>query len=385
LGGDTDELESILPDAFRADPALTRRQVRLLLRRALRNTRKSGELTPSRLLAEARSLAEEILGQPSLPYTMWTKFRATGMAFHSSFRVVWDEVTLESANDLPGYMVQEDYFLNGHGDISPRQPLFYGHIIARGAARDHEMAAERLMGALDIFMAVFNLTGSLNHRSIGSHLRADGQLWGGPYHFLFQGRRFLGNEQLWFDPEFDEEAWNLSAPRMGAVLQRIPHVRTLLRALATHPMREVLLRVLRLMQEGMRSRDESYTVLRYWSALEQLYGDLDGRTKNYPRIIQRATFANTDKVLARWKLKHIADFRNEYVHAGREDEDLRTMSQHLLRLLARHVHYLLLHTPDVLSHERWLAIVDLPDDEALLEQRREIIAQRIAMMRRSQQ
>src|SRR5437868_2953674 len=98
-----------------------------------------------------------------------------------------------------------------------------------------------------------------------------GKALAGPYQFVFRGRKFLGDEQIWYDPNFTEEAWSMFPVDMGTVLRLVPHIRRALTALANHPLRSVLTRVLHLMQNAMSSRDQSYALLRYWSALEQLY------------------------------------------------------------------------------------------------------------------
>lgn len=380
---DSDELERILPDAFEADPAFTPRQLRYLLRKALWNCRKKGPLTIAGLLAEAQRLAKADLAQPVRGYAMWTKFRARQMSFSSGFRLSWDGVTLESAKYLPRYMAVEEYLLSGHGRIYPRKPEFFGYLIARCEARDEENAVARMLKATEIFMAVFNMYEMWGRWSLGAERWADGKLWNGPYHFVFRGKRFLGDDRIWYDPNYDAEAWNSFPLDMAAVLRVVPRTRRALERLAGHPLRALLVDVLRLMQEAMSSRDQNYSLLRYWSALEQLYGDPHGREKNYSRIIQRAAFAENDKQLARWKLAHISRMRNGYVHAGDSDDDLRVMTQYLRMLLSRHVNALLFGNDHVTSHAHWLEIVDLPDDEALLEERKAVIDQRIAIIRRA--
>lgn len=154
---ETDELERMLPDAFDADPRFTRRQVRHLLRDALRTTRKTGRLNADRLNKEAKRLASERLAVPLRPFTMWTKFRANQMAFHPGFTVSWNGVEIEAVNDLPDALYVEPYFLDGHGEIYPSQPAFFGHLIARGEARDLDSAADLLINAMDVFMGLLNL------------------------------------------------------------------------------------------------------------------------------------------------------------------------------------------------------------------------------------
>lgn len=378
---DSDEIDHILPDAFEADPSFTSRQMRYLLREALWNSRKKGPLSINALLAEARRLAKIQNALPRKRYAMWTKFRARQMAFSPGFRLNWSGVVLESANYLPAYMARVEYFLNGHGTIEPNLPSFFGHLIARCEARAEENAVTQMLDATDLFMALFNIYELWGRWSKGAERWAEGKLWHGPYHFVYEAKHFLGEERVWYDPNYDEEAWGIHTIDMPRVLRLIPRIRRALSALAQHPLRDLLVKVLRLMQNAMSSRDQSYSLLRYWSALEQLYGDPQGREKNYSRIIQRAAFAEHDKQIAHWKLGHISRVRNEYVHAGDNDDDLRVMAQYLRMLLSRHVNYVLFHAPNVKTHAQWLEIVDLPDDEDKLTARKAVIDQRINLIR----
>jgi hypothetical protein len=379
---DFDELERILPDAFEVDPAFSPRQIRNLLRQALYTCRKNDTLTINALIAEAVRIARSDLSKPCQNYSSWTKFRARQMPFHEAFRLKWDGVSLESANRLPAYMLLDEYFLNGHGHIKPQEPTFYGHLIARCEARTEDNAASKMLDAIDIFMALFNLYQRWGRVFRSDQRWAEGGLWNGPYHFIFRGRKFLGNDRIWFDPNFSFQAWDMFPLDMKDVLKLMPRVRRALKALKSHPMRKVLTNVLRLMQNAMSSRDQSYTLLRYWSALEQFYGEPNSHEKSYPRIIQRASFAETDKVVARWKLAHISRLRNEYVHAGDNNDELRVMAQYLRMLLSRHINYLLFNESGFVTHKQWLDFVDLPDSEEALSARREAIDRRIALIRR---
>lgn len=379
---DHDELERVLPDAFTADPAFTPRQLRYLLREALWYCRKTGKLTNDRLLTEAKRIAKAKLAQSPQRYTMWTKFRARQMAFNKGFRLEWSGVSLESAHVPPRYMRLGEFFLNGYGRIDPSKPAFYGHLITRCAARDEETAVAQMLDATQLFMALFNMYDLFGGWSRGTEHLAEGKLRNGPYHFLFRGKVFLGQEHFWFDTNFKADTWDTFSPDMRDVLHLVPRVRRALVALADHSMRDVLVDVLRLMQNAMASADQSYSLLRYWSALEQLYGDPHAREKNYSRIIQRAIFAERDKVIARWKLGHISRIRNEYVHAGDNDDDLRVMSQYLRTLISRHIHALLFGKDKVRNHRHWLEIVDLPDDESILAERKTVIDQRLEIIRR---
>lgn len=167
---------------------------------------------------------------------------------------------------------------------------------------------------------------------------------------------------------------------MREVLRVIPRVRKALRALEASPLRLTLTGVLRLLQDAMVARDPRYKLLRYWSALEQLYSEPQSREKKYGLIIDRATSMDHNKPLARWKLSHISRLRNAYVHAGGGDNELQVMSEHLRLMLSRHVNFLLFHAATISDHNHWLALSDLPDKEDALLLRRALLDQRIGLV-----
>ncbi|MDQ4420757.1 hypothetical protein OOT33_09975 [Sphingobium sp. DEHP117] len=381
---DHDGLERILPDAFDVDKSFTNRQVRYLLRQALWNSRKKGTLTLDGVTSEAQRLATEQLSEPPKSYALWTKFRARNMSDAETFKIRWGGVRLESAHHLPRHMALKEFFLNGHGNVYPHKPVFYGHLIARCKARQPENAARQMLDAIDLFMAVFNMYRLFGRRTWTSSPQAEAPLFNGPYQFLFKGKESLNDKEIWYEPEFSESKWDSSPLTMAEVTKTLPTVRKALTKLAKHPFKDVLIDVLKLMQNGMASRDQSYTLLRYWSALERLYSESNSREKSYERIIKRATFADDDKLLSHWIMRHISQLRNEYVHAGDHDDDLHVMSQHLRLLLSRHVNHLLFHAPKVASHKHWLAIVDLPSSENGLREQKVLINQRMRILQQGQ-
>jgi hypothetical protein len=381
LRWESDEVERILPDAFDADRSFTPRQLRYLLRDALWECRRKGLLTNKVLVAEVQRLANIQLAEQNSSFSMFTKFRSHQMGGAPIIRIRWDDVTLQISNSLPLYMRQSEYIETGIGPINPYDPTGFGYLIARCKTRSAENAVAQMINASEVFMAVFNMYESWGRRTRGDVERwAQGKLWHGPYHIVFRNRKRAGQDGFWYEPNFSMDDWKTRPLKMCEILKEVPRVQNALIALSGHPMRDVLIRVLKLIQNAMSTRDQNYRILRYWSALEQLYGDPKSRQKNSKDIIERAIFTETDKLLARWKLQHISRMRNEYAHAGEIDDDLFVMSQYLRDLLSWHINYLLFHAPAVNSHEHWLEIVDLPDDKAELNRHKSTIDLRNGMM-----
>ena len=167
---------------------------------------------------------------------------------------------------------------------------------------------------------------------------------------------------------------------MMRILQVVPMARRALATLEAHPIRDVLVRAIQLLQEGFATRDSSHRLLRYWSALEQLYVEADTKGRSNDKVLERAVFAEIDPDLSRWKLEHIARLRNDYVHAGGSGDDLHDMCQFLRRMLARHINHWIFRGADLADHSALLAYVRLPSDRTALLQMRDLIDRRIELI-----
>lgn len=374
---DFDHMFEILPDAYEFPPSLTPRQVQGVLTRALLNCRKANQKTEDALTKEAEKLAKKKIAQKPTRYHLWVKFRARNMGSSPGFRLKWNGVSMRTVWSLPAYLKVQDYFLSGHGDVTPAEPTFFGHVILTCNARDEETAVDRMLGALHLFHGLFNIRarwGQFTHHS-GLHW-TDGPLWLGPFQFAFRGKSFLGQERLWYNPDYLLEAWDRNPLDMKKVLTFIPRVKKLLKALEKHPLRDVIVKAVTLFQDGFASRDTSHRLLRYWSALEQLYSD-DPRNRNQQLIIKRASFAEDSPALERWKLTHAGQMRNEHVHAGEAAAEADATTEHLRHLLSRHINHLILRRGDLKNHAEWLELVDLPPTAVKLKARKAVIDKRL--------
>ena len=379
---DFDETFEILPDAFRFRPPVARRTAIGFLRRALIDCRKAGPLTIDALLASASELERTARAVPNQRYTIWTKFRATNMAHHSGFRVEWQGVRIRSAATLPARIARGEYFLNGVGRIYPDRPRGYGHVIMACDERDERAAMERALEALQLVMGLANLFESYGRWSHGGHRHwTEGKWWLGPHQFVFRGDAFLGDERIWYNGDYDEMAWSTHAPQMREALRVMPMVRRALRELSDHPLRTLLVRTILLLQDGFASRDGSHRLLRYWSALERLYVEEGGRGSSNQKVVDRASFADLDPRLSRWKLNHVAQLRNDHAHAGGTDDDLQVMGQFLRHLLARHLNHWIFQGRSFANHAALLAYVDLPGEERALTTLRAAIDRRLDLIR----
>jgi hypothetical protein len=355
------EMFEILPDAFHVTSELDPSEKAAVLSAAARACRSAGTMTVPALIKAADRLVSDRLKMPKSTFSMWTKLRARQASFSPGFKLQYGGVRIWSASRLPPYMRAREYFLSGHGRIDPTKPTFYGHLVARCSARTDDGAVRTMLHSLQVVMGLTNLVllyGSWSH-PIGRKI-TEGKLFGGPYYFLYKGRRFLGEERVWYNPQYDEEAWASLTIQMPELLQALPHVRRLICNLEEHTFGIVLARTITLLQEGFESADTSFRLLRYWSALEHLYAERSSRQRNYDRIMKRAAFAEPEFELTLWKLRHASNLRNEYVHLKSHDEDLQAICQFLRDMLSRHLLYLLKNPRRFATHDEFLQFVELP-------------------------
>lgn len=375
------ELYEILPDAFVVSPSIRRQEAINLFSQALRECRRANTLNSEAIVEHARAIHKKALAIPLERYTLWSKFRAKDMAQIRGFMLAWRGVKLRAASRLPAWLELDEYFMNGVGRIYPRKPEFYGHIIVSCDERNEGRAVDRMMDALQLVHGLINLYETWQRRTHWSGRNwTEGALWLGPTQFLFRNREFRGNDRIWYNPDYDEEAWNRFPTSMSRILQVVPIARKALTALDKHPLCEVLVRAIILMQDGFATRDSNHRLLRYWSALEQIYVEIDAKNGSNSKVLERAVFAEIEPKLSKWKLEHIARLRNDYVHAGGSGDDLHQMCQFLRELLARHINHWIFHGQDLDSHSALLQLVDLPSDRAALLQKQEMINRRLTYL-----
>lgn len=380
------QLYEILPDAFNIRPALSRTEAIRLFSKALRNCRLAGEMGPDALATEAISIQRQALSIPNSKFTLYTKFRALGMGDNPAFKLKWQNTKIRSASKLPRWLRQERYFLNGVGRIDPNHPHSYGHIILECEDRTEERAVDRLTDALQITLGIMNMYETWGRYTLwGNRKWTEGCLWPGPNHFVFNKRKFICTDKVWYNPDYDEEAWNRSPPKMDRILQILPHTRKALKALESHPLRDFLTRSIMLFQDGLTTQDGSRRLLRYWSALEQLYVERDSKSNSNEKVISRCLFDNPNPSLTRWKLTHISKLRNDYVHAGGADGDTHDLCQFLRRIVAAHINYWIFNGQSIENQDALFEFVDLPRNREILKRRRSLIDRRLAALEKWQE
>ncbi len=367
------QLLSLLDDAFNYPNVISARELSQIIYRSVVDARKLGEVAKTDLMYRINSKATDLLASTRSRFRMWTYMRLNWNGAESPFRLKINNVKFSGLPRLPTDLVVSDYDLNGVGKIKPNSHYGFGYIVCSVDARNEDDAARQIFEALDIFWSLANAIWSEWNIFGGEH-HAEAKFWNGPYQFFFKDDTFLGTERLWFSSEFSDDEWNRYPKKRSEFDKLLPTVRNAIKELVDHPLRKIILRALKLLNDGMTSKDSSYRLLRYWSALEVLFSSAGG-TKTSD-IILRSLFADKYYDIDRLKLDYLSRLRNQYVHEGLGNENVYYLIQFLRDHVRKHVFYLTFHGADFKNHEDYLAMCDLPHDLDALKSRREAIARR---------
>ncbi|WP_182913975.1 hypothetical protein, partial [Sphingobium terrigena] len=188
-----------------------------------------------------------------------------------------------------------------------------------------------------------------------------------------------GKNRIWYDPNYNEKAWNAQQPEFKKYLKIAKYTRKALFALGNHPLKQMLVTALQLAQDAFEARDGNHRLLRFWAALEKIYVEESARERSNQKVIDRATFADDEYQLTKWQLSHIARLRNEHVHARGHEDAFMEQSQMLRDILTRHVLYWIFQGHDFEKHEDLLAYVDLPRDDNSLKAMNKMIDRRLKL------
>ncbi|UZK67327.1 hypothetical protein [Sphingomonas sp. M1-B02] len=377
-----DNFEEILPDAFTVKPGLRRSAAIRIFRKALYDCRREGPLTADALIARAEEIYRQNRDVRLKEFTLWTKIRIHGIDQTQILKFKWGDVSIRLCGQMPKWLRLAPFHNSNIGAVVPDTPTRSGYIILSCRERKEDDAVDRMLDALNLLMALMNIYQTRGSWTIMSgNTWTAGQLRMGPFQFVFQDRKFLGENRIWYDPNYDEAAWNAPHPGMDKYLQIVPFTRKALSALNSHPLKHVLVPALQISQDAFEASEGNHRLLRFWTALEKIYVEDGARDRSNQKVIDRATFSDADHHLTRWQLGHISRLRNEHVHARGHGDAFMEQSQVLRDLFTRHILHWIFHGRTFDSHEELLAYVDLPRTDKALKRARKLVDRRLALNR----
>ena len=367
VADDHSELFDLLASAFEGVSPLTPSEYSPLIKRAFLDLRKIGCVEKQILLDDVKHRVRDALNEDPKRYTMWTKLRLRDFRLSHRTRFTLDDVTIEFVRHLPKYLHVEKHFVSGVGQVDPDVLPFFGYTIVRTTGRNVAEGTKKMFDAMDLLYSVINT--SWRTIQMWEQRHPNAKLWEGPNQFVFEEKRFLGRNTVWYNPDYRLDAWNRFPSAARDFYERKENFRKILRKIERHPLRKELAAALRSVNMGMESHNLSYRLMRYWSAAEILYAPKNERT-NAETILNRLTFAENDENIwiEKLKLDAVYDMRNSYVHQGNSDNDTSLLAQNLREQVLRHVYYLVFNGDDLRNIQHLVDMATMPRSSSRLDE-----------------
>ena len=131
-------------------------------------------------------------------------------------------------------------------------------------------------------------------------------------------------------------------------------------------LRELIEAGLRQYNKALNTRDPQQCLVQLWSALEILMQSAAGGSKETAR---RAAFLSKQHEYRRAKLLHIANARNDYVHAGTEIALADMLGDDLKGYVAEIIWHMVFARIKYRDKEQLRQMLDLPTDPVLIRNR----------------
>lgn len=376
---DHEELFFLLTESIVIPKGLSRRDLSAISYRTFIELRKLREVSEESLLAEMGQRVRSHLNIPSKTFTMCAKCRLQGMPLVPASHFSIEDVNIRTTAYLPKKFQVSEHLITNMGYIRQDKPPSYGYIIFTTKARTENEAMKKIYAARDLLFSVINTA----WRSVGYRQdhRPVAKLWLGPYHFVFEGRKKYDKRRIWYDPDFKESDWTTFSPQAAEFHKRAPQFRKVLKTLDAHPLKECLIKSLKLISDGMCSGNLSYRIMRYWSAAEALYTKHDEKTP-FSKLCDRLTFASESEAwLDKLKLQTLYSMRNNYAHHGKLEDNETNLIQHLQETVLNHIYYYIGHATDIESQEDLLLMIDMPSTEESLLRRKLAIDRKLQILK----
>jgi hypothetical protein len=254
--------------------------------------------------------------------------------------------------------------------VPPR--LAYTAVRVSVWARSEHEAWEVANDALDLLRGLWNmalLLGKLGPPFPEGRRRPVNPIVRGPLHTLHTPSGKLAGGLFWYEPIY---AGPVEAPSPGTIYrsQMTKFEKDARRYLTRSPYRDKVEDVIRRYTRALDTRDWNTALVQLWSIVE----DLTGEKPKQEQIIDRISFLYDAKERSyhRLVLKHLADYRNSTVHAGREMAEVSVFLYQLKRYAEQLMTFHLFRAPAFASLQEAVQFLSLPTDTTKLQKQMDL-------------
>ena len=334
-----------------------------------------GKITKDNLLKYINKLESEFLSKPIIEFRL-----LTGISLSRDIKVPLHRINGANISINPklskrmmSHRAQSLEFAK-HSIIG-NYPRSYADVLVTVKARSPHEAAQSALDSLDFLRGMWNFSENrrqLTRNSFSGKQEPVNSILLAPIHTLHLRDGSPASESWWYEPNYLEPTKLFTRQaEFNEILQFTQSFRKYLSR--SHYQSELIAITLRYAR-ALDTRDLNDAFLKLWGILETLTGTGLGNT-TYKEAIRRAALIvqHRDYDYSLQVLTYLKDFRNKFVHAGSESDEIES----LLFLLKRYVEILLeFHLGNGF---RFKSIVDacnfmdMPNDKKVLNERMRVL------------
>ena len=291
-------------------------------------------ITADVLLKLCSKLEREYLARPKRSFRLLTEISLWWTVDVPTTRIGETTLTFQPKRSK-GFAERAKLFQESRSNLGFELPSHYMQLSALVSARTPHEAAERALNDIDLVRASWNL--SLNRgkawRFSGGRPAPVNDIRLSPFHTVHETDGKLATQTYWYDPGYSKPASLFSDKAKFSRLTAF--AKNLRSRLGQLPYRSEIEQALIRYVRALDSADLNDAFLRLWSVLEYL---TDSTHDPYKVAARRAAFMFADRERSQLVLTHLTNYRNRFVHAGSETDDIES----LVFMLKRHVDALLI-------------------------------------------
>ena len=334
-----------------------------------------GKITKDNLLKYINKLESEYLSQPIIEFRL-----LTGISLSRHINVPLHRINGASISINPKLskrmMSQRAQSLeSAKRSIIGSYPHSYADVLVTVKARSPHEAAQSALDSLDFLRGMWNFSENrrlITRNSYSGKQKPVNSILLAPIHTLHLQDGSPASESWWYEPNYLEPTALFT--RQAEFDEVLKFTQSFRKHLSRSHYQSELIAITLRYARALDTRDLNDAFLKLWGVLETLTGTGLGNT-TYKEVVRRAAFIvpHRDYDYSLQVLTYLKDFRNKFVHAGSESDEIES----LLFLLKRYVEFLLeFHLGNGFRFKSIIdacEFMDLPSGKKILNQRIKVL------------
>lgn len=320
---------------------------------------KSGTLTPKTIIGEVQRLKNAYIAKRPIRYQLITSISLSTDIEVSTIR--YNDVLIKFCKELQSkaHSARGDLLSSAKDSIYGDIPRDYMFVVASLMSRTPYEAVQKALSSLNFVRGVWNygLNKAQSMRWGGNKRKPINRVVLGPIHTVHHGNGDAASQTWWFEPEYNGPVTALGPQIL--VDSMLKFYRLAVRRIAKCKYESELVGSIERYSCALDLTDYNASFVRLWSELELLTST---RNERYEVTIKRACKLWKDKEFALQELEMLRQYRNRFVHEGKDSSHVEALLYRLKRYVEVLLRFHIARTGTFSSLSEFGEFLDMPDD-----------------------